>query len=345
MGDKLIDVANLLISFANKTINIAIEDFTNTPWFNGKDCVKFFGYVNTKRTLKDHVKNENKKQLKDVTVDYKYLYKNVQGHSIYINENGFYQLLSKSNKPEAEEIRNWMYTDVLPTFMKKGHYIIEKKIMKELKYAQDKVESLIEKNIDLKQRNKVLEHNQKKTKYPKGGMIYIKRSSIISDKKINKIGKTTNMNARDDTYNTTVADDTYTVSYIPVDDPDGIEMCLRGMLFKYRYRGKKEFYVCSVRTILQKLDVCIYEAEGKHINDIIKDLNNMERETNNNLDDELFFEFENDDDMDDNDNSDSDNESEIQNGGYFDFELGYYKCMCSNLELILKIKRNFVYNL
>ncbi len=145
-----------------------------------------------------------------------------------------------------------MYTEVLPTLLKDGHYVVEKKIMKKLKSAQDKVEELTEKNIHLKYRNKELEHNQKKQKYISGGGIYIKRSSINADAKLNKIGKSNNMKERDHVYNTTVPDDTYTVIFIPVNDPHGVEMCLKGMLYKYRYRNKKEYYICSVKTILQK---------------------------------------------------------------------------------------------
>lgn len=46
------------------------------------------------------------------------------------------------------------------------------------------------------------------------------------------------MNKRDSTYNTTVPDDTCIVIYILIDDSDGTELCLKGSLYKYKYRER-----------------------------------------------------------------------------------------------------------
>lgn len=39
-NENILDLANLLLKFADKIVNVAIEDGTNLPWFNGKDCAK-----------------------------------------------------------------------------------------------------------------------------------------------------------------------------------------------------------------------------------------------------------------------------------------------------------------
>ena len=103
-SEKIIDVANMLISYANNTIYIIIDDMNEEPWFNAKDCATFLDYIDQKNTIKQHVSQQNRAPLKSLVSEYKILYKNAQGHSIYINERGFYQLLMHSKKPNAKEV-------------------------------------------------------------------------------------------------------------------------------------------------------------------------------------------------------------------------------------------------
>ena len=57
---------------------------------------------------------KNKKSLEDIVKDYKNLYKNVQGHTIFINEAGLYSLIFASKMKEAKAIRDWITEEVLP---------------------------------------------------------------------------------------------------------------------------------------------------------------------------------------------------------------------------------------
>lgn len=110
----------MLLKYESNTVYAVIADKDDEPWFNGKDCAKFFGYANIKKALRNNVSTENKNKLKYIVSAYKLLYKNVQGNSTYVNENGFFELLSKSNKQDAKEIQKWMYTEVLPQLRKNG---------------------------------------------------------------------------------------------------------------------------------------------------------------------------------------------------------------------------------
>lgn len=332
---KIIDVSNLLIKYAGKTIYLVIADKNDEPWFNAKDCADFFGYINTKRTIRNYVSVENRKQLNEIVFEYKDLYKNIQGHSVYINEEGFYELLFRSNKSDAKEIQKWLASDVLPTLRKEGHYEIEKRVRLKLKEVNEKYEEIKKQNKKIKNRNKELEHNQKKQKYPKGGGIYIMRPNINSPKDVNKIGLFhKNPNERFSNYNTTVPDDIDDVIVVYVEDPDGTETCLKGMLHKYIYRGKKEFYRCSVKEILRCLDACVFTTEGRHIDLYKKDMSRLD--TMEETDEEYLFEFI----EDDIDSEDSDEDDELQEGGRINYELKYYKYYAKNLKLLLKMRKS-----
>jgi prophage antirepressor-like protein len=60
--------------------------------------------------------------LKILLKKYKDLYKNVQGHTIFISEAGLYSLIFASKMNEAKEIRNWITDEVLPKIREFGEY-------------------------------------------------------------------------------------------------------------------------------------------------------------------------------------------------------------------------------
>ena len=42
--------------------------------------------------------------------------------ALFINEGGLYKIIMKSNKPEAEPFKDWVYEEVLPCIRKHGFY-------------------------------------------------------------------------------------------------------------------------------------------------------------------------------------------------------------------------------
>jgi hypothetical protein len=46
----------------------------------------------------------------------------VQGHTVFVDEAGFYSLALNSKLPSARAFREWVVSEVLPTLRKEGHY-------------------------------------------------------------------------------------------------------------------------------------------------------------------------------------------------------------------------------
>ena len=47
---------------------------------------------------------------------------NQSRHCTFITESGFYRVIMKSDKPEAEPFKDWVFEDVLPCIRKHGFY-------------------------------------------------------------------------------------------------------------------------------------------------------------------------------------------------------------------------------
>lgn len=97
--------SNILIDeLIKKSIQFVIDKKTNKPYFHGKQLCLMLGYNDFKDVMKTSIDKKNICYLKDIDCNYKTLYKNVQGHTKYINEQGIYHLISKSKKKNAKEI-------------------------------------------------------------------------------------------------------------------------------------------------------------------------------------------------------------------------------------------------
>ena len=91
-----------------------IDDKQNI-WFLGKDVAKVLGYSDTDKAIRRHVDEEDK---------YKGPAKTAGGlqQSFYINESGFYSLLSTSKLETAKKFKHWVTSQVLPSIRKFGYY-------------------------------------------------------------------------------------------------------------------------------------------------------------------------------------------------------------------------------
>jgi len=105
---------------------------------------------------------------------------------------------------------------------------------------------------------KILENNQKKEKFPNGGLIYIVQPQDVSDLQLHKIGKTNNMDERKLGINNSLPDNIKILYTLNVDDPTAVETCIKGILHKYRYRShKKDYYKCSLYKIIESIQICL----------------------------------------------------------------------------------------
>ena len=115
-----------IFTFNDKTFEY-VNDIYDKFWFDGKEIVLFIGYKDHINAMKDHIKDEYKKYLKDITrggesppLDHN------EKNKIYISEEGLYQLLttSKLNNDIIKTFQNWVFEEIIPSIRKTGKYEI-----------------------------------------------------------------------------------------------------------------------------------------------------------------------------------------------------------------------------
>ena len=252
----IIDFYNGLLKYNDNDIVIVIDDM-NFIWFYARQIAKILKYKSINEII-GRLDKDNKKPYSDIKQYSNYKY-NIQDHAIFINEDALYELSLKSRMPEAIKFRKWLTSEVMPSIRKTGKYEIESKYIKELEYTNEELKKY-------KKRVKILENNQKKERYAEGGYIYVIKNSQ-SDEANYKIGKTDkDLNKRLNTYNTS-SPDNFTIAYKKkVDLPIAVEHCLKGILYRYRYRNKKEYYKIGLKQIIKMIDYSNDLANGKNIN-------------------------------------------------------------------------------
>ena len=241
----LIDLYNGLLKYNNNDIVIVIDD-NNLIWFYGKQIAKILKYKNTTDAIWT-LDPSNKKPYSDLKHYSHYKY-NIQDHAIFINESALYELVIKSRMFEAVRFREWLTTEVIPTLRKTGKYELESKYVKKLEDTNEQLKKY-------KKRVKVLENNQKKSRYPDGGYIYVLKAPDSNEANY-KIGKTKNLNKRLNTYNTTLPDNVMVIYKKKVKSPTAVELVLRGLLNEYIYRNNKEYYKVGLKHIKNLIDYC-----------------------------------------------------------------------------------------
>lgn len=128
----------------------------------------------------------------------------IQGHTKMISESGLYLLLSKSRKPIAMELKNELFTKVLPDIRKQGNYKMNKQDKMEIIKLNEKIK-LKSQKIRLYKReiNRTKKHLYKNT--TGHGFIYVLKVKTIlngQNKICYKFGYTTNLEKRLATYRT-----------------------------------------------------------------------------------------------------------------------------------------------
>jgi prophage antirepressor-like protein len=235
------------ILFDKIKINIIIDNLDKI-WFGCKEILTSLEYKDIKDAMKAHIDKDNKIQLKNINHSI-----NTKQHpnTIYINESGLYKLIFSSKMKKAKIFTNWVTNDVLPSIRKYGYYKMKKS------YEIDK-NDLMEKINYLEKQNKLMINDMKKEKYKNGALVYIVDYSDDNkyEKNVYRLGATDNMNKRKAIY------DTHTLHKKPVvekyftEKPLQLESCIRSMLYDYRYKNKKDFYLCEIDIIKKAFKNC-----------------------------------------------------------------------------------------
>ena len=85
-----------------------IVNVDDKPFFYGSAIAKYLEYVRPGNALKDHVSEENKKQVRSLNSE----------HRVLINEIGVYELIFSSKRPLAKQFRDYVFNTILPAFRK-----------------------------------------------------------------------------------------------------------------------------------------------------------------------------------------------------------------------------------
>ena len=230
------------ITFENNRI-IVISDNNNHIWFNAKQICLSLKYKEPKKAIMTNVEKEEKIQLKNMDINFKV---QQQPDTIYINESGLYSLLLSSRTKKAKKFVKWIKNDVLPLIRKNNIYSTDTEITK-----------LQEKINNLEKKNKILQHDLKIEKFPDGAMVYVVEDYDTENELYYRIGETDDMNKRIKIYNTHTIHNRKVVHYVEVMCPQQLETCIRSMLYKYRYKNRKDFYKCSLSKIKKAFKVCV----------------------------------------------------------------------------------------
>ena len=168
-----------------------------------------------------------------------------QPDSIYINETGLYSLLFASRTIKAKKFMKWVKKEVLPYMRQSNIYSTDAKITK-----------LHKKINELETKNKLLQNDLKVEKFPEGAMVYITEDIDIDNEIYYKLGKTDDMNKRIKIYNTHSIHNKKVVHYVELDCPLQLETCIRSMLYKFRFKNRKDYFKCSLARIKKAFSEC-----------------------------------------------------------------------------------------
>ena len=126
-------------SFTNKQLGIKLNSYIDEKcrvWFKAKEVALILGYKNTEHAIKRHVSENHKRTfllscpresrgqvIKDKKSCPPETHGQVQGRwIIFVDEPGFYELVSRSRLPTAKIFREWVFAEVLPSIRKYGYY-------------------------------------------------------------------------------------------------------------------------------------------------------------------------------------------------------------------------------
>ena len=180
MKSGFIDEINKILIYDGNTVYIAFKNDSTEPYFYAKQVCALLEYKNTRDSIINNVSPKNRFKIRDIVVNYKLLYKNIQGHTIFINEVGLYELINNSRSKNAKKIKDWVANEVLPALRKKGEFRLKESEQIQRNELNKKLEQMKE---ELNKRDKeigVLKHNLKQPKIKKGNVVYIIRE-IIDD--------------------------------------------------------------------------------------------------------------------------------------------------------------------
>ena len=137
-----------------------IIDKSNNIWFCLKDLCDILGIENS-RNVKTRIKESYVQEI-DVTINTGFGERLAK--MTFVNEPGLYDCIFASNKPEALEIKDWVFEDILPSIRKTGMYMTDNVFDLMMKSPEKVGEMLIEYGKTRKENEKLILENKEKDK-------------------------------------------------------------------------------------------------------------------------------------------------------------------------------------
>lgn len=106
---------------ATTTYRIRVVPLEGNPWFVATDVCRALGLTLDGGSTR-HLRNLNQIDVRRGRVN-----AGPQGGrpNALISEAGLYELIARSNKPEARAFKDWVFGEVLPTIRKTGGYVLQ----------------------------------------------------------------------------------------------------------------------------------------------------------------------------------------------------------------------------
>ena len=114
------DIVSKMFTYEEADV-LVILDKNKNPWYKGIDICKILQYVKPRNAISTHVDIKYKKSLADMTPEIQASIK-LDKKTLFINNSGIFQLISRSKKPEAIKLWEFITETILPELFSKGSY-------------------------------------------------------------------------------------------------------------------------------------------------------------------------------------------------------------------------------
>jgi prophage antirepressor-like protein len=173
--------------------NMLVIRIKEEIWIKAKDVTEILEYKDTKKAIKNHIEEEDRITWNILSDDVENhegvncplvknsVGKNLDPRTVFINQEGLFELISRSRMEQAKEFRRWISKSVLPSIFKNGTY---SRPIKEGKLEEDLEKYDFYKNNSL-------------SSYENKNVIYIAYIGEHQDEDILKFGISSNFPKRD----------------------------------------------------------------------------------------------------------------------------------------------------
>lgn len=175
-----------VFKYSDKQVRTLLKD--NQPWWVLKDVCDILGLTNPS-VVADRLDDDERSKF-DL---------GRQGEATIINESGLYNVILRSDKPEAKPFRKWVTAEVLPTIRKTGGYVgnDEMFISTYLPFADDSTKTLFRTTLHtVRHQNELILKQQKEIQHKEDVIIGLVDNVELAEKRqiLNRVVRYKNAN-------------------------------------------------------------------------------------------------------------------------------------------------------